>query len=219
MALDTLKTPAEEDWALLSPMEREHARRFRGLADRVRAVATRAALRRLLAVRLDTEPDALNFTENRYGKPSLSDAGRLEFNVSHAGEFALIALSSSAAVGIDIERRVVNIDEQALIPHLLSPLESRAEGRQPEFFERWVAKEAALKALGVGISEHLQAISILGKANDHRGRYRLRHECHAWPELDVRPLEAPEGYAAALAVVRNHESRCFSGDGKTRGMQ
>ncbi|MFM9271599.1 4'-phosphopantetheinyl transferase family protein [Halomonas elongata] len=204
VALETSREPDAEAWGVLSREERKRARRFRNMADRVRAVTTRAALRRLLAHRLGMAPEVPRFVEGPYGKPSLPEGGGLEFNVSHAGDIALIALAPGGAVGVDVELRYPDAELAALLDHFLSPRE-RAEHESGQavlpLIERWVAKEAALKALGVGIGECLKTISILGKTGDSRGRYRLRHARPEWPELNAWPLEAPKGYVAALAVA------------------
>src|SRR5688500_8796478 len=88
-----------QDLSLLSREEHLRALRFRRHEDRVRAVATRAALRRLLAMRMRRSPESLCFAVNPHGKPRLDGETGLEFNVSHAGCYALIALSSLWPIG------------------------------------------------------------------------------------------------------------------------
>ncbi|MFG6175954.1 4'-phosphopantetheinyl transferase family protein [Halomonas sp. THAF12] len=201
LALDPTAPLAAADWALLSDGERARVGRLRRHEDRLRAVATRAALRRRLAVRLDAEPRGLRLVINRHGKPRLPDPAGLAFNVSHAGDFALIALSTQGEVGIDIERRLASTDEQALAALVLSPRERRPDmTARLGFHERWVAKEAVLKALGLGIGDHLQALSVLPGGGVGEARYRLQHARADWPRLEAWALAAPAGYAAALAL-------------------
>lgn len=202
--LDLTAPPADADWGLLDAEEGARALRLRRHADRVRFVATRAALRRLLAERLGCAPRALRFETGPHGKPRLrrGRAGQpaLDFNVSHAGGFALIALSRRGAVGIDIERCNPDLDTARLEPQVLSPLERRMEAcRRPDFFECWVVKEAVLKALGLGIAEHLGQLSVLNPGQGDGRRYGLRHACLGWPSVSAWRLEAPPGYVAALA--------------------
>jgi 4'-phosphopantetheinyl transferase len=66
-----------------------------------------------------------------------------------------------------------------------------------DFIERWVAKESVLKALGLGISEHLQAVSILAGAGEG---YEITHDHPEWADIKAWPIGAPDGYAAALAM-------------------
>lgn len=188
--------------SLLSEEERGRASRFHRHGDRVRLAATRAALRRMLASRVMLPPDKLRFTENSHGKPRLQDDMGIEFNVSHAGRFALIALSTGGQVGVDIEYRDRRIDADSLGPYVFSALERKSGlNTTDDFIERWVAKESVLKALGLGISEHLQAISVLpGDA----GNYRIAHDHPEWTGIRVWTIEAPDCYAAALAE-KSHE--------------
>ena len=97
LALDLDAPLSDADWALLSEEEGVRALRFLRHGDKVRFVVTRAALRRLLGARLRRRPQTLRFVTNSYGKPRLEAAcssnPAIFFNVSHAGSFALIALS------------------------------------------------------------------------------------------------------------------------------
>lgn len=202
--LDLAAPLARADWEVLAEEEGARALRLRRHEDRVRFVATRAALRRLLADRLGCVPQALRFEAGPHGKPRLKDerAGEpvIDFNVSHAGGFALIALSRRGAVGVDIERCNPDLDTASLEPQVLSPLEQRLEAsRRLDFFECWVVKEAVLKALGLGIAEHLKQLSVLKPGQDDGHRYGLRHACAEWPSVGAWRLKAPPGYAAALA--------------------
>lgn len=185
---------SEADWDALSAEERERALRFLRHEDRLRMIATRASLRRLIGERLRVAPAALRFDAGHYGKLELVGAG-VFFNVSHSGEFALIALSKHWDVGVDIER----IDVTADIPGLAAVALTREEGEGIDaagFFERWVAKEATLKAVGLGIAEKLQAFSVQPGQGDF---YELHHAEADWGDLRVARLAAPPGYAAALA--------------------
>lgn len=185
---------SEADWDTLSVEERERALRFLRHEDRLRMISTRAALRRLIGERLGVEPAALRFDAGAYGKLGLAGAG-VFFNVSHSSTCALIAVSRHWDVGVDIERADRTVDVAGLSSIALTR-EEREGIDAAGFFERWVAKEAALKALGLGITEKLQAFSVWPGQGD---LYDLRHIEADWGDLRVARLEAPPGYAAALA--------------------
>lgn len=186
------------DLSLLSEDEHIRMRRLRRHDDQVRSVVSRAALRRMLSLRLGQAPDKLRLVTNRHGKPRLYEDSGIDFNISHAGRFALIALSSTGKVGVDIESNDREIDARSLGEYVFSSLERRSGiDTAEEFIERWVAKESVLKALGLGISEHLQSVSILpcGK----RG-YEVVCDRPEWAGVRVWRVGAPDGYAAAIAV-------------------
>jgi 4'-phosphopantetheinyl transferase len=193
------------DWALLSVDEKVRAQRFHQQQDQVRSIVTRAALRRLLAERVMSSPHALRIEEESYGKPRLQMHSGIEFSVSHAGSFALIALSTQGEVGIDIEQRhrdVANLDA-----HVLSSLE-RAWGiwSSRNFIELWVVKESVLKAVGFGIAEYLQAITVLP---NYDGSYCITHDQTEWSEIRAWSIDAPRHYAAALALTQRSESQMW----------
>lgn len=191
----------DSELMLLSPEERRHAQCFRRQEDRVRSVETRAALRRLLGAQLMLPPDRLRFVVNAYGKPRLESESEIEFNVSHAGCCALIALSTSGPVGVDIEceDRVLDAKNlEDLASYVFSPLERRFALQTPGgFIRHWVAKESVLKALGLGISEHLQSVSVLPRDDE---AYEIAHGFPEWREIQAWRLPVPDGYAAGLAL-------------------
>lgn len=192
--------PGAADWQVLSTAEQARALRFRREQDRCRAVRTRACLRRLLAQRLDCGPAEVRFEVNANGKPSAPACG-VEFNVSHSGGLGLIALSARP-VGVDIERQEADPDRlQGLEALVYTPAERQAP-LEGGVLAHWVAKEAALKALGVGLSEPLKAISVsLLSAPSPAPQYQLTHERSDWRPLALWPLDVERGYRAALALA------------------
>jgi len=184
----------DADWNVLTAEERERALRFLRHEDRLRMISTRAALRRLLGERIGADPSTLRFAAGPYGRLELAGGG-VSFNVSHSGDCALIAISRHWAVGVDIER-VRETNDLTGLASIALTAEEREGIDVAGFFERWVVKEAALKALGLGIAEKLQAFSVWPRQGD---LYELRHGETDWGDLRAARLEAPEGYAAALA--------------------
>lgn len=248
LALHLDKPPPARDWALLAPAEVERALRLRQPADRVRAVCTRAALRRLLGERLGVAASLVPLETGSHGRPHLATeagGGRSpegpvpDFNVSHSGACALIALSDGGlSVGVDVEECDASaghrappgddpaaradgedgedVQAQALEALVLSPREQAAgAAARPGFRTLWTAKEAVLKCLGLGVAEHLRAVSLqwpleslhggmphgaAGGAGIAGGLVAVRLEA----PLDGRAVHAcrlpvPPGHAAALA--------------------
>lgn len=204
LALNLAAPLPEADWALLSEEERLRAQRFYKHDDKVRFVATRAALRLLLGARLHCCPQTLRFVTNPYGKPRLemgcSSPPGIYFNVSHSGGFALISLSERLPVGIDIERRDPQCDVVGLSWQTLSAFEQQLpDDQRVDFFECWATKEAVLKALGLGIAEHLQQLSVLRPGITEDPFYEIRFEDLDLRRVNAFRLDSPPGYAATLA--------------------
>jgi 4'-phosphopantetheinyl transferase len=193
----------DSDWMLLDTGEQARALRFYQLQDRIRFIATRAALRRLLAERVMSSPEALRIEADSLGKPHLHAHSNIEFSVSHSGNFALIALSTVGEVGVDIEqchRDVINLETQ-----VFSSVERVSEcWSSRNFIELWVVKESVLKALGLGISEYLQAITVLP---NYDGSYCIVHDLPGLTGVRAWSLDVAFGYIAALALVNQNELR------------
>lgn len=191
-------------WAVLSRGEHERACRFARRADRVRFAAARAATRRLLAQRLGCGPREVPLAPGVHGKPFVDAAGDMPlFNVSHSGGHALIVLADGrevSEVGIDIEQCRDDVDAEALFALAFTAQESREVrgARDPlqALYLRWVGKEALLKAVGVGVPEHLQCVGIHPLAG---GGLAIASSVPGWSGFDAIALPAPVGYAAALA--------------------
>ena len=76
----------------LSADETERAARFHFDRDRDRFIVSHVALRNILSRYLNCQPNELTFSVDEYGKPALKEH-KLEFNLSHSGDFALIAVT------------------------------------------------------------------------------------------------------------------------------
>lgn len=147
--------PAECAW--LDDDERAKAARFVFDADARRYRAAHAALRACLASLLDEAPARLRFAVSAEGKPRLIDHA-LDFNLSHCGEVAAIAVADSPAdIGVDIEQLRIVDDLDALAQRCftaaeLHELTSCGGTRDALFLQGWTRKEACLKAVGCGLS-------------------------------------------------------------------
>ena len=150
---------------LLTPDEAARADAFLRHQDRARFTAARAWLRRMLAAYLGEPPGDLVFAYGEHGKPLLARAaGRLDFNLSHAGGYALLAVSPGFPIGADIE--AVRPVEEKVAERFFSAAEVKALGGLPArgwvdgFFRCWTRKEAYLKALGSGLATPLDSFTV-----------------------------------------------------------
>lgn len=146
-------------------LNEDESRRALGLRlrqDQRRFVATRGHLRHLLAARLEICPADVEFEYEELGKPHLSSRMRdsdLRFSVSRSADVAVIALTNSRDVGVDIEAilPVPEADQIASLCLSAADYESYAavdaEHRPKDFLERWTRLEAVAKALGCGLGQ------------------------------------------------------------------
>jgi len=191
----------------LSHDEQERASRFRFGRDRVRFIAARGILRRLLGVYLGTASERVSFQYNEYGKPSLSgefSSACIRFNVSHSAARVLLAFSIGREVGVDIEEVRPDLATEGIAEKYFSPFEVNALRSLPKnlrteaFFNCWTRKEAYIKAEGNGLSRPLDEFDVSLAPGEPACLLETRvreRPASAWTLLS---LDAGRGYKAAL---------------------
>jgi 4'-phosphopantetheinyl transferase len=151
----------------LSSAENDRAQRFVFARDSNEFVIAHGVLRRLLGLYCGVEPVALRFCAGPAGKPSLetarSDDTKISFNLTHSGSRALLAVSDGREIGVDLERVRQDINKLSIARRFFfgTEREQAPPERQVDvFFRYWVAKEAVLKAQGVGIGVPLDSFRV-----------------------------------------------------------
>lgn len=128
----------------------------------------------VLAAQLGLSVQDLQFETTEHGKPFLGNYPELAFNHSHAREHYALALSQQVQdVGVDIESLQRKVRFQALAEHAFHPEEYQhwqVTGQNPEYwFQVWTAKEAILKACGLGIRLNLNTLNTQAVAGQQQG--------------------------------------------------
>lgn len=142
--------------ALLNDAEWAQAKRFHKLEDSLRFQGAHVLKRLLIGAAVGMETADLNFSRAAGGKPFLVNAGPLDFNLSHGGNWVAVALSWSGRIGVDVESEKEENFWQEIAPAFLAPMESKIVG----FVNMWTAKEAAVKANGAGLVIPLTEVVI-----------------------------------------------------------
>ena len=158
---------------LLTAQEAGRAGRFHFERDRIRWTRARSALRGILAEAADASPLELEFALGPHGKPSLPAHPGLEFNLSHSGDYALVAIARDCPVGVDIQQIREKIDMSAMLRRLG---ENDLPSDPAELFHRWTRREARSKAAGGALFDPPA------------------------PDIFAANLIAPDGYSAAVAL-------------------
>ncbi len=156
------------------------------ISEQNRFIAGRGSLRHILADYLDTDPGAVQFAYGHAGKPFLTNASHdINFNISHSGDLALIAVSVGREIGVDVEL-MSELPEMTEIAHRFFADRARAEflstppvDRVQVFYKCWTEKESISKCTGQGITEE----------------YPLPVD-----DITITRLSPALGYAASLAV-------------------
>lgn len=195
----------------LDEVERHRAARLVREDTRQRYVLAHGGLRAVLSRYLGVSPDVVPLDRSATGKPSLTKELRnrsaITFNLSHAHNRALIAVSQTQEIGVDLEfirsdveiaklsERYFTHDEHTAI------MQAGEVQRASRFFRYWVAKEALLKAQGIGLRGLSDCeIRLETDGDDREVRTRLGAQ---FPDtLRVRLLPCEKGWEAAVAAQR-----------------
>jgi 4'-phosphopantetheinyl transferase len=166
----------------LTDAEHDVAAGIEGARARARYVTGRTVLRRHLGEILECDPLAVDITDGPDGKPALADAA-LAFNVSHAGDWLLIAISRPRRLGVDVEQVRPDRDIGPVIEHALAPAD-RSVVCGGGFFRYWTRYEAIVKARGDGLVLPLRPLAEVVAG------------------LEVQELDVAPGYVGAVAADR-----------------
>jgi 4'-phosphopantetheinyl transferase len=185
----------------LEDAERSRANRFRRPEDAARYIAGRGLLRYMIGKYLDLIPRQLRFEYGPQGKPFLEQSNDLQFNLSHAGDLAMLAFSRGRAVGVDVESREREIRGEEIAFRFFSAAEQaelcalEATERPAAFLRGWTRKEAFIKARGESILKELTRFSVSLSPEDTAP---IRGGAHGVPgKWQMHTLET-EAYVATV---------------------
>ncbi len=193
-------------FASLSADETQRATRFHFPADRDRFIIAHACLRGILSKYLHCEPDQLSFSTGEYGKPILLSGKHISFNLSHSGDYALIAVTCERKVGIDVEHFRQGVSPEGIAGRYFSQHEITElmtlppEERRVAFFNGWSRKEAYIKAHGLGLSLPLDSFDVSLLPNEPAILRATRPDQEESARWILISLAVHPDYAGALAV-------------------
>ncbi len=106
----------------------------------------------------------------------IPDESGVSTSFSYTSHYMAMALSFSGAVGVDIEDTRKQFDFKDVAENFFTQQECRNLLSSEDFYKVWTAKEALIKAVGLGFAMDTQKFSLKG-------------------ELDRISLDAVEGYS------------------------
>jgi 4'-phosphopantetheinyl transferase len=204
---------AEKLFPLLSEDEQTRARRFFQERHRRRYIIAHGALRQILASYLDRAAESIAFMCGASGKPSIMEssaaARRLEFNLSHSGDLALVAVAWDRPVGVDLEEWERDMNHLELAERFFSPAEREAlRALAPSaddlvrgFFAAWSRKEAYLKATGHGVTRGLHHFDVTLAPHEPARLVADRRDEEALERWRMVALPPAPDFSGALVVA------------------
>lgn len=177
--------------------ERQRAARFLRLHDGRRYLASHAALRQLLGTRE-------HWVVGANGKPALASPPP-HFNMSRRDRVAMIGISATHEIGVDVEPLQAMADANDLAQLHFTPRErddvarERGAARDRAFLRCWTRKEACMKATGCGLL--LPPSSFECGAHAAPQRVRVQTSRSEWTLLVHSPEVSSNDIVASWAVV------------------
>ena len=191
---------------LLSEAELQRLERYLIPIKQEQFTISRGLLRLLLASYLQEGPADIQLKTNEDGKPYLV-GHPIHFNISHSGKYLLLGFTLLDQIGVDIQEiyPISNLDTllkryfhdqestylEALAPH----------HRIGSFFAIWTAKEAYLKASGVGFTKSSRSVGLLPSGDPTRSFHFAESPTSGKkPYWTIQGLDLPDSYRGAVAV-------------------
>lgn len=188
----------------LAADEVERFERLRGSEVGRRWLVSRGALREILAAELGVSPTSVKLQLGEHGRPRLKPGthpGEIDFNLSHSGELALVAVGRGRRVGIDVERlrpgrNPLRVADRYFSPEEVAAVKAVTPDEQPrEFLRYWTAKEALAKGLGLGLKVPSGELELEPLPD---GTMVPVRRGDGWRLVEL--IDLPDGYCGALAV-------------------
>ncbi|XP_010892044.2 L-aminoadipate-semialdehyde dehydrogenase-phosphopantetheinyl transferase [Esox lucius] len=167
-------TPTRSEWLLASRCvqreERERIGQFMFSKDAKSAMAGRLLLRRLVCEKIGVPWADFHLERTPRGKPYLAspEAGGWSFNLSHQGDYTVLAAEQGLLVGVDVMK--TTMPGSSSVPQFFQIMTRqfterewsviRSAGSEWEqltmFYRHWALKESFIKAIGTGLGFNLQ---------------------------------------------------------------
>jgi len=182
----------------LAECEIQRAKRFVRKVDHDRYISGRARLREILGAETGCKPEDIAIRYGPNGKPEITDGP--DFNLSHSGRLAALAISYDGALGVDVEE--MRPIEDGVARHHFSATEYHALSQFPQskwldgFYRCWTRKEAVIKSCGLGLSMPLNSFDVT--LSEDAQLTRIEGDTPSeWSMLHFEPMP---GWAGAVAV-------------------
>lgn len=192
-------TPSRSDWLLsarcVQREEKDRIGQFVFAKDAKSAMAGRLLLRKFVCERMGLPWSEIRLERSPRGKPYLaapvkvgSDSGQAwGFNLSHQGDYAVLAAEQGIQVGVDIMKTTMpgcrsvpeffRIMTRQFTAYEWSVIKSAGSEHQQlaAFYRHWALKESFIKAIGTGLGFNLQRVEFHLSSKPLNQEQVLRH--------------------------------------------
>ena len=195
---------------ILSNNEIERVNKIRVEKKKHQHIITKGMIKKLLSNILNKDPYKIELLYNTHGKPFINEkynGSSVEFNTSHSGEYALIAITLDNKIGVDIQKIKPEVDFKALSNRFFSNDEKHElmkldeHKQQDAFYLGWVRKESFIKATGMGVAYGLDRFSVPLNKEDNSNVVISDYKNKKWHCYDLIEFS---NYKTALTTCANN---------------
>ena len=192
---------------LVSREKQERIRCFRFFRDAQNALLGDILVRTEICRITGLKNRELDFSKSEYGKPFLTSAPHIHYNISHTGHYVACAIAGEP-VGIDIE--LIEPVKMELVEWFFAPDETAYILNAPQsqrFSEVWTKKESRIKWEGKGLSKPLPSFSVFDPAELENINYYevFRNDdvtCHVCSSAGEQPSVRVMDTAALMRHIK-----------------
>ena len=130
----------------------------------------------------------------------------MDFNLSHSGDYALIAIARGRKIGVDVEHFRDELEIEKIARRFFSENENaelksiHQDQQQIGFFNCWTRKEAYIKAHGLGLSLPLDSFDVSLKPGQPTALKATRPDSKEASRWTMLSLDVHPKYASAVAI-------------------
>ena len=184
---------------LLNTSEIERAQRYYHQKDSNRFIVCRGLLKLILAKECGVDISRIELSKRSNKKPFLALYPELHFNVSHAENYAIIAVGKEE-LGVDVEYLSKDFNYSEILSTVFNESEINviltAKNKNKTFYKLWTRKEAIVKATGKGIDDNLININVLDGDNFIDSIFQSKQN------MQVVSFDVDQDYLGALAFKK-----------------
>ena len=163
-------------------------------------------------------PEVLRVERTESGKPYFPDCPRIQFSISHSGDYWACAVAEKS-VGLDIQEHVRKKSEtrEAAAARFLKmahrffhPVEAKFVELDscPNFFTVWTAREAYVKYTGQGIDKHFSEYCVVPEQEEQWPYIADQTEETTWQALGKWFWKSGYGKGYSLCVCTEEPCEC-----------
>jgi 4'-phosphopantetheinyl transferase len=169
---------------MLYPDRQEKVRKLVHAKSRYVSMEAGFLLQDIAESELSIKPADIQICRGENGKPSVVGCPDFYFNISHSGEYVVMAYGN-APVGVDVEQtrdKETRIAKRCFTDEEFEYISQSDDKSGERFFKVWTMKESYLKLTGRGISVPLNSFYV----NPEELSAYERDENGKWKKLPVR---------------------------------